>query len=201
MGCQLLGGSDSQRHPEGTACSVSKPLRFGNHIITEEARDETLADHRPAWLFAQGTSGPDGKAVCSVDLFGTESVAATGFPSGNPLCAAINRPHVPTFYPSTAEIYFLAVRAAVPDAVGYLLVQLAGLLIGGAVTLMLLRVLARTGLPVRLAAAWAWSPFVELASGPRITLRDATYTLSTRSDGVTVNSILCSWPRVRDTAP
>lgn len=124
--------------------------------------DETLANHRPAWLFAPGTSGPDGKTVCPLDLFGTESVAATGFPSGNPLCTAINRPHVPTVYPPTAEIYFLAVRAAVPDAVGYLPFQLGGLLIGAAVTLMLLRVLARTGLPVRLAAVWAWSPFVQL---------------------------------------
>lgn len=124
--------------------------------------DETLADHRPAWLFAPGTSGPDGKTVCPVDLFATDSVAATGFPSGNPLCTAINRPHMPTIYPPTAEIYFLAVRLAVPDAVGYLPFQLAGLLISAAVTLMLLRVLARTGLPVRLAAVWAWSPFVQL---------------------------------------
>ncbi|XAS68161.1 glycosyltransferase family 87 protein [Micrococcaceae bacterium Sec5.7] len=124
--------------------------------------DETLAGHRPAWLFAPGTSGPDGKTLCPEDLFGTGSVAASGFPSGNPLCTAINRPHVPTIYPPTAEIYFFAVRAAVPDTVGFLPFQLGGLLISVAVALMLMRALARTGLPVHLAAVWAWSPLVQL---------------------------------------
>ncbi|WP_426997862.1 glycosyltransferase family 87 protein [Pseudarthrobacter sp. N5] len=124
--------------------------------------DETLADHRPAWLFAPGTSGPDGKTLCPDDLFGTESVAASGFPSGDPLCTAINRPQVPTIYPPAAEIYFFAVRLAVPDTLGYLPFQLGGLLISAAATLMLMRVLARTGMPVHLAAVWAWSPLVQL---------------------------------------
>ena len=124
--------------------------------------DETLSSLRPAWLFASGSTDVDGRPVCAKDLFGTESVPASGYPSGNPLCTAINRPHVPTIYPPTAEIYFLAVRATVPDAVGFLPFQLGGLLISVAVTLMLLRVLARRGLPLHLAAVWGWSPFVQL---------------------------------------
>ncbi|WP_426975696.1 glycosyltransferase 87 family protein [Pseudarthrobacter sp. O4] len=124
--------------------------------------DETLSGLRPGWLFAPGASGPAGKPVCPQDLFGTESIAASGFPSGDPLCTAINRPHVPTIYPPAAELYFLGVRATVPDTVGYIPFQLGGLLISVAVTLMLLRVLARRGLPRELAAVWGWSPFVLL---------------------------------------
>lgn len=124
--------------------------------------DETLSSLRPAWLFVPGSSGSDGRPVCAGDLFGTEAVAASGYPSGDPLCTAVNRPHVPTIYPPAAEIYFLAVRAGVPDTAGYLPFQLAGLLITVAVALMLLRVLARRGLPLQLAAVWGWSPFVQL---------------------------------------
>jgi alpha-1,2-mannosyltransferase len=124
--------------------------------------DETLNSLRPAWLFAPGASGDDGRPVCPKDLFGTESVAAYGFPSGNPLCTAINRPHVPTIYPPTAEIYFFAVRAAVPDTAAYLPFQLGGLFMSVLVTLMLLRVLAGLGLPLPLAAVWGWSPFLQL---------------------------------------
>jgi alpha-1,2-mannosyltransferase len=124
--------------------------------------DETLSALRPGWLFRPGAIGPDGNTVCSGDLFGTDSVPASGFPSGSPLCTAINRPHVPTIYPPTAEIYFFATRVAVPDNVGYLPFQLGGLLIGTAVTLLLLRALPRAGLPPHLAAVWAWSPFLQL---------------------------------------
>ncbi|MBT2519879.1 glycosyltransferase family 87 protein [Arthrobacter sp. ISL-28] len=124
--------------------------------------DETLADHRPAWLFRAGTVGPDGKTLCPAGLFGTESVATSEYRSGAPLCTAINRPHVPTVYPPGAEIYFFAVRAAVPDAAGYLPFQLAGLLISAAVTLMLLKILARANQPLHVAAAWGWSPLVQL---------------------------------------
>lgn len=124
--------------------------------------DETLEAHRPAWLFRPGVTAPDGNTTCPADLFGTESVAATGYPSGASLCTAINRPQVPTIYPPAAEIYFFAVRAAVPDSLGYVPFQLAGLLIGAAVTLMLLPMLAKAGRPPHLAAAWAWSPLVQL---------------------------------------
>lgn len=124
--------------------------------------DETLSNLRPGWLFAAGASGPDGRPLCAKDLFGTETVAAFGYPSGNPLCTAINRPHVPTIYPPTAEIYFLGVRAAVPDSVGYLPFQLGGLVLSVAVGMMLIRALAKRGLPLHLAALWGWSPFVQL---------------------------------------
>lgn len=124
--------------------------------------DETLAELRPDWLFAPGATSDEGRPVCAKDLFGTESVPAFGYPSGSPLCTAINRPHVPTIYPPTAEIYFFGVRAVVPDSVGYLPFQLGGLLISVAVTLMLLSALSRSGLPLHLAAVWGWSPFVQL---------------------------------------
>lgn len=124
--------------------------------------DETISELRPAWLFAPGTLDDNGNPTCSKSLFGTESIAATGFPSGEALCTAINRPHVPTIYPPTAELYFLGVRATVPDNVAFLPFQLGGLVISVAVTLLLLRTLSRLGLPLHLAAAWAWSPFVML---------------------------------------
>ena len=124
--------------------------------------DETLSALRPGWLFQPGIAGPDGQTVCTGGQFGTDSVPAAGYPSGNPLCTAINRPYVPTIYPPTAEIYFFAARWAVPDTVGYLPFQLGGLLIGTAVTVLLLRALPRAGLPPHLAAVWAWSPFLQL---------------------------------------
>jgi alpha-1,2-mannosyltransferase len=124
--------------------------------------DETLAAHRPAWLFRPGGTGPVGTTVCPAHLFSTESVAASGYPSGAGLCTAINRPHVPTIYPPGAEIYFFAVRAAVADTVGYLPFQLGGLLTSTAVALMLIRILAKANGPLHLAGAWAWSPLVQL---------------------------------------
>ncbi|RNL52763.1 glycosyltransferase family 87 protein [Arthrobacter oryzae] len=124
--------------------------------------DETLKELRPEWLFLPGSTTAGGTPVCSPGLFGTDSVAAYNFPSNEPLCTAINRPHVPTIYPPTAELYFFAVRAGVPDSVGYLPFQLAGLLLGAAVTVMLLRLLARRGQPLQLAAVWGWSPFLQL---------------------------------------
>ena len=124
--------------------------------------DETIAKLRPDWLFAPGGLDDDGRPVCAKELFPTDSVPAFGFPSGSPLCTAINRPHVPTIYPPTAEIYFAAVRIALPDSVGYLPFQLAGLLMSVGVTLLVLSALARRGLPAHIAAVWAWSPFVQL---------------------------------------
>jgi len=124
--------------------------------------DETIAGLRPDWLFAPGSLDEAGRPACAKDLFQTDSVPAVGYPSGSPLCTAINRPHVPTIYPPTAEIYFAAVRLPVPDSVGYLPFQLAGLLMSIGVTLLLLAALARRSLPPHIAAVWAWSPFVQL---------------------------------------
>ncbi|BAS11198.1 hypothetical protein AHiyo4_46200 [Arthrobacter sp. Hiyo4] len=124
--------------------------------------DETLSSLRPEWLFAPGHSGTDGKPECAKDLFVTESVPTSSEPSGTPLCTAINRPHVPTIYPPTAQIYFFGVQAAVPDSVGYFPFQLGGLLLSIAVQVMLLGALAKRGLPLHLAAVWGWSPFVQL---------------------------------------
>ena len=136
--------------------------KAGNSPYSYVPVDETLAELRPEWLFAPGVTGDGGRPVCAKDVFGTESVPAFGYPSGSPLCTAINRPHVPTIYPPTAEIYFFGVRAFVPDSAGYFPFQLGGLVISVAVTLMLLGALAKRGLPLHLAAAWGWSPFVHL---------------------------------------
>ena len=124
--------------------------------------DETLEHLRPAWLFAPGATGATGEPVCPPGLFGTESVAARGYPSQDPLCTAINRPYVHTIYPPTAEIYFFGVRAAVPDTVGFLPFQLGGLLISAGVAAVLVRELRRNGKPAYLAAVWGWSPLVHL---------------------------------------
>ena len=124
--------------------------------------DETLADHRPAWLFSPGNTGPQGQPLCAEDLFATGAIATNGYPSGDPLCTAINRPQVHTIYPPVAEYTFFLVRFPVPDSVGYLPSQLAGFLMSAAVTVMLLTVLRRSRLPEHLAAVWAWSPFVQL---------------------------------------
>ncbi|MBG0740052.1 DUF2029 domain-containing protein [Paeniglutamicibacter antarcticus] len=122
--------------------------------------DDALTELRPRWLFVPGNGNANGGTRCSPDLFATAPVATHGEPSGQPLCTPINRPNVPTIYPPTAELYFLAVRLTVPDGIGYAAFQLAGLLVSLAVTVMLLLALPRLGLPRYLAAAWAWSPLV-----------------------------------------
>ncbi|MFH5877431.1 glycosyltransferase 87 family protein [Arthrobacter sp. NA-172] len=124
--------------------------------------NEALSGHRPSWLFAAGTSGAHGDPVCPPAAFATEAVPASGYPSGLPLCTAINRPQAPTIYPPAAEYYFFLVRSFLPDTVGYLPFQLAGFLLSGAVTVILMVLLRRRRLPQHLAAVWAWSPFVQL---------------------------------------
>ena len=118
--------------------------------------DDRLAPLRQDWLIAPTTTDADGKPVCEVlRIDGTTSV-----PSGEPLCTAINRPHVPTIYPPLAELYFAAVRAPVAPTVEYLPFQVGGLLISLSVTAMLLVALRRWGGDPRWAALWAWCPFV-----------------------------------------
>jgi hypothetical protein len=168
VGGTLLLGLAAMSAPPRTS---NDSARYGWDGIVQKAGispyayvpiDETLEHLRPAWLFAPGTTGATGEPVCAAGLFGTESVATRGFPSGDPLCTAINRPHVPTIYPPTAEIYFFAVRAAVPDTAGFLPFQLGGLLISAGVAAALVRALRRSGKPAYLAAVWGWSPLVQL---------------------------------------
>ena len=114
-----------------------------DHVPASDA----LEDLRPDWLFP-------------ADCDATRLSETTTVPSGEPLCTAINRPHVPTIYPPLAELYFTGVRALVDPSVEYWPFQLGGLVISLGVTWMLLVALRRRGMDPRWAALWAWCPLV-----------------------------------------
>ncbi|MFD1714401.1 glycosyltransferase family 87 protein [Amnibacterium flavum] len=114
-----------------------------------------LADLRPTWLFPEPViSGGE------PDCVGERIVGVKEVGSGDLICTALNRPAVPTIYPPLAEIYFAAVRLLVAPEVGYIALQVAGLVVSLAVTALLLVTLQRRGLPVWWAALWAWCPLV-----------------------------------------
>jgi alpha-1,2-mannosyltransferase len=114
-----------------------------DHVPASDA----LEDLRPDWLFPS-------------DCDATRISETTSVPSGEPLCTAINRPHVPTIYPPFAELYFTGVRALVDPSVQYWPFQLGGLIVSLAVTWMLLLALRRRDIDPRWAALWAWCPLV-----------------------------------------
>ena len=115
-----------------------------------------LARLRPEWLFPPVGAVADGAAWCTEP--GSRLAAQT--PDGAPLCTLINRPEVPTIYPPVAQVWFAGVRAAVPREAAWWPMQVAGLVLSLAVTIVLIAGLRRRGLNDRWAAAWAWSPFV-----------------------------------------
>jgi alpha-1,2-mannosyltransferase len=138
--------------------------------------DDALADLRVDWLISEPNAlTAEGKAVCEeLRVYRTTSV-----PEGDPLCTAINRPHVPTIYPPLAELYFAAVRLPVPAEAEYLPFQVGGLLVSLGVTAMLVVALRkravvaagadasapdvrapRASADLTWVALWAWSPFV-----------------------------------------
>ncbi|GAA4735709.1 hypothetical protein GCM10025783_02050 [Amnibacterium soli] len=120
--------------------------------------DAALAPLRPSWLFPAAGTAPDGTTVCpGPRAEPTEQVGAPG-----EICTSINRPRVPTIYPPVAEALFALARIAVPPEVGYLPVQLLGLLAVLATTALLLRTLPRVGRDPRWAAAFGWCPFVTM---------------------------------------
>jgi alpha-1,2-mannosyltransferase len=114
-----------------------------DHVPASDALEKL----RPEWLFP-------------ADCDATRISETTTVPSGEPLCTAINRPHVPTIYPPLAELYFTGVRALVDPSVEYWPFQLGGLVISLGVTWMLLVALRRRGMDPRWAALWAWCPLV-----------------------------------------
>jgi alpha-1,2-mannosyltransferase len=114
-----------------------------DHVPASDALDEL----RPEWLFP-------------ADCDATRISETTSVPSGDPLCTAINRPHVPTIYPPLAELYFTGVRALVDPSVEYWPFQLGGLVVSLGVTWMLLVALRKRGMDPRWAALWAWCPLV-----------------------------------------
>jgi len=119
--------------------------------------DDALAPLRTDWLFPtpSGTDA-DGVAVCPAERIDP----TTSVPSGEPLCTAINRSHVPTIYPPVAEAWFAAVRAPVPASAAYWPLQVGGFAVSLAITGGLLVALRRRGLGARWAAVWGWCPFV-----------------------------------------
>jgi hypothetical protein len=120
--------------------------------------DAALANLRPDWLFPAGTTGADGVTACPGPWAEpTEQVGAPGT-----ICTTINRPQVPTIYPPVAEALFALARIAVPADVGYLPMQLLGLVAVLATTALLLRALPRAGRDPRWAAVFGWCPFVTM---------------------------------------
>lgn len=118
--------------------------------------DDALSSLRPAWLFSTPTTDADGATHCpDAQRYLTSTV-----PSGEPICTAINRPTVPTIYPAAAELFFAAIRFFVSPEVGFLPLQLTGLLLSIGTTIMLALGMRRRGIDPRLAVFWAWCPFI-----------------------------------------
>ncbi len=120
--------------------------------------DAALAPLRPSWLFPAARTAADGTTVCP----GPRAEPAEQVGAPGEICTSINRPRVPTIYPPVAEALFALARIAVPPEVGYLPVQLLGLLTVLATTALLLRALPRAGRDPRWAAAFGWCPFVTM---------------------------------------
>lgn len=120
--------------------------------------DAALAPLRPAWLFPAARTAADGTTACPGPR--AEPTVQVGAPGE--ICTSINRPLVPTIYPPVAEALFALTRIAVPADVGYLPVQLLGLLAVLGTTTVLLRALPRAGRDPRYAAVFGWCPFVTM---------------------------------------
>jgi hypothetical protein len=80
-------------------------------------------------------------------------------------CTLINRPHVITIYPPVAQAYFVAVHWLSPSGAREGPIQFAAAFFAVAITVLLVVMLPRFGLDPRMAAAWAWCPFVALETG------------------------------------
>lgn len=113
--------------------------------------DPELADLRPEWLFPTPVDGQcPGARIMKVEEPGT----------GDVLCTAINRSKVTTIYPPASELVFAGVRLIVGPGPAYWPMQLLGLLLSLATTVVLLRALISRGRDPRWAALWGWSPLV-----------------------------------------
>ncbi|MEP7368335.1 MAG: glycosyltransferase 87 family protein [Dermatophilaceae bacterium] len=77
----------------------------------------------------------------------------------------INRPAVPTIYPPVAQLWFAAVAALTPWALGTLGIQIGSALLAVAVAAALAAWLLRRGRDPREALWWAWCPTVILEAG------------------------------------
>ena len=118
--------------------------------------DASLTDLREDWLFPAPVAGPSGELECA----GSRIMAVEEPGTGELVCTAINRATVPTIYPPTSEIAFLGIRLFVGADQQYWPMQLAGLMLSLATTVLLLRTLVVHGRDPRWAALWGWSPLV-----------------------------------------
>ena len=121
--------------------------------------DAALASLRPDWLFPTPVVHADGTLHCPRDGTKPPTHLITDT-SGAKICTAINRADVPTIYPPTAELLYALVRAPVLASAEYWPLQLTGLLMSVAITVLLLLGLRRWGLDPRWAAIWAFCPLV-----------------------------------------
>ena len=120
--------------------------------------DPELTPQRTDWLFPAPEMTTTASGEVAYDCPGWEPHPV--WQNGVLVCTAINRPEVNTIYPGAAEGYFLLVAAVSPDSAQYLPLQIAGLLLVTAVTILLLWALRRHGRDPRWAVLWAWCPLV-----------------------------------------
>jgi hypothetical protein len=113
--------------------------------------DPALRELRPEWLFPTPVDGE-----CTGDRIMTVKEPGTG----DVLCTAINRSKVTTIYPPASELVFAGIRLITGPGPEYWPMQLAGLLLSLATTVVLLRALLVRGRDPRWAALWGWSPLV-----------------------------------------
>lgn len=99
--------------------------------------DEALRDLREGYLWPQG---PDGQSE-------------------------VGRSDVPTIYPPVAQAWFAVVAAVFPTGTGGYGIRIATALLGVGVTVLLGRLMRRTGQDPRWAAVWAWCPLVVFEAG------------------------------------
>lgn len=119
------------------------------------ATSNVTASLRPSWLFPTPITNP----ITGVETCTGSRIQQTVEPGSTfTVCTAINRGRARTIYPPAAEILFAVVRFIVGPDAQYWPMQLVGLLIGIAITLLLIRGLLARGLNPRWAALWAWCP-------------------------------------------
>lgn len=114
--------------------------------------DPALRELRTDWLFP----APTADGTCTGPRIMTVKEPGTG----DVVCTAINRARVTTIYPPASEIFFAGIRAIAGPGPQYWPMQLAGLLLSLATTVVLLRALLARGRDPRWAALWGWSPLV-----------------------------------------
>ena len=138
--------------------------------------EDRLDELRPDWLFPPTTLNSDGQPECVGERL--ETVEKTE--SGEVFCSTLNRTTVSTIYPPASEIFFAGVRALTGPEPGYWVMQLAGLVLSLATTVMLLLGMRRYAINPRFAALWAWCPLVatEAITNSHVDMLSVVFTLA-----------------------